>query len=136
MIVKPVGRKKFALYCDDVSLTKQSFKDECDINLIIERARAGMDISHVNARAPVFGDFSNIPSYQESLDFVNKADEMFMALDPKIRERFRNDPGHLLAFLADPANRDEAVRLGILNAPNAAAAKPSAEPAVDAGDKK
>lgn len=120
-------RDPHALYCDDVSLTKQSFKDECDINNIIARARDGGDISHINTRVGTYGDFTNVPSYRDALDFVREADEMFLGLDPNVRARFRNDPQELLSFLADDKNREEAVKLGILPPPEAKDASPKAK---------
>lgn len=115
------------VFHDDPGLTKQSFKDECDINLIIARAALGADISHVNARVAQFGDFSNIPDYQTSLDLVNRAQGMFMDLPANVRERFLNDPGKMVAFLQDDKNYDEAVQLGLV-VPKAKAADPAAAP--------
>lgn len=105
------------IYNSGPCYTQQSSKDECDINLIVERAKRGADISHLSSGAPMYGDFTNLPSYKESLLMVNMARDMFMALDAKVRERFMNDPGRLLDFLADDRNREEAVRLGLVNAP-------------------
>ncbi len=36
-----------------------------------------------------------------------------MRMDAKIRARFHNSPQEFLEFFADPANADEAVRLGL-----------------------
>lgn len=109
-----VKRDPNALYCDEPSMTKQSFVDECDINQIIDRARNGGSVDHLNARVPVYADVSNIPDYRSALDVVREADASFMALDAKVRERFANDPGRLLDFLKDPQNYDEGVKLGLL----------------------
>jgi phage internal scaffolding protein len=133
-MAKPVGRDPHALYCDEPSLTKQSFVDECDINQIIERARNGADISHLNARSPQFGDFSNIPDYRSACDVVNRANSMFMELDARVRERFANDPGRMLEFMRDPANREDCVKLGLFEAPKPIPpVKDSKAPAVDPG---
>ena len=37
-----------------------------------------------------------------------------MLLPAQMRSRFNNDPAELLKFIKDPANLDEAVKLGIL----------------------
>lgn len=111
-------RNPTALYCDEPSMTKQSFKDECDINLIVQRAVSGADISHVNSRVAQYGDFTNIPDFQAALDMVNRAHGMFMSLDGFVRERFSNDPAKMVSFLNDPKNRDEAIRLGLVNPPS------------------
>jgi phage internal scaffolding protein len=111
---KNSDRNPTAIYFDEPVLTVQSFAAECDINNIISRACAGADITHVSARVAQYGDFSSVPSYREALDLVSRAEGLFMELDPKIRERFANDPARMIDFLQDPANRPEAVRLGLV----------------------
>jgi len=107
-----------AIFCLDESLTKQEFKEECDANEILRRAANGQDLSAVlNSRVAQYGDFTNIPDFRESMDLIARANGMFMQLDWKLRERFGNDPAKLMDFLQDPENRDEAVRLGLVNAP-------------------
>lgn len=109
---------KQSIDCSGPSLTQQSSKDECDINLIMERAKRGADLSQLQSgRTPMYGDFTNLPSYKDSLLMVNKARDMFMSLDAFVRERFGNDPGRLLDFLADSKNREEAIKLGLVKAP-------------------
>lgn len=110
--------------CSGPSMTQQSSKDECDINVIIERAKRGADLSQLQAgKVPMYGDFTNLPSYRDALLMVNKARDMFMSLDALVRERFGNDPAKLLDFLGDDKNREEAVKLGLV--------KPKEPPKVD-----
>ncbi|QGH73232.1 MAG: scaffold protein [Microviridae sp. ctKAt32] len=114
-MTKDKTRKPFALYCDEPSITKQSFKEECDINEILKRAKNGQDISVLfNQRVKRYGDFTNVPDYRDALDLVNRAEGMFMELEAKVRERFANDPARMIAFLQDPGNREEAERLGLV----------------------
>lgn len=105
------------LYCDDESKTQQQFRDECDINRIVLRASQGADISHVNSRVARYGDFTNIPDYRAAFDVVHRAESLFMSMDWRVRERFNNDPQRMVQFLMDPKNRDEAVKLGLVNPP-------------------
>lgn len=119
---KVVDTKETRIFFDRVKepvLTQQSSKDECDINLIVAAAKRGADISHLSRAVPMYGDFTGLPSYRDALNMVNKARDMFMGLDAFVRERFGNDPGRLLDFLADDKNRDEAVKLGLVKAPPA-----------------
>lgn len=99
------------------SLTIQSAKDECDINLIVERAKRGADVSNLVRGNPMFGDFTDLPDLRQALLIVRNAEQAFMSLDAKIRERFSNDPALMLDFLSDVKNRDEAIRLGMIDAP-------------------
>ena len=101
----------------DEGLTQQQFKDECDINNIMKRYMATGVITHVNGRAPEFGDFSNPVDFQRGLNTVIEAQAMFDELPATLCERFGNDPLKLLEFVADENNRDEAIELGIVQAP-------------------
>jgi hypothetical protein len=60
------------------------------------------------------------------MNVVRQADENFMRMDAKVRARFHNSPQEFLEFFADPANSEEAVRLGL------ALPKPKESPPVDA----
>ena len=40
-----------------------------------------------------------------------------MTLPADLRKRFSNDPGQLLSFLENEDNRAEAIKLGLVNAP-------------------
>lgn len=105
------------IYCEDEHLTQQSAKDECDMNLIVAAAKRGADIKHVTTRQPMYGDFTNLPDYREALTIVNQARDAFMGLDAFVRERFGNDPARMLDFLSDDKNREEAIKLGLVKAP-------------------
>lgn len=102
------------LFCNDPSLAQQHLKDEVDINKIIERVNNGGSLERVNAAALKFGDATSVPDFHESMNFIAKANELFMSLDARVRERFGNDPGKLLAFMQDGRNRAEAVSLGLV----------------------
>lgn len=107
------------------SRTQQSAKDECDINIIVERAKRGADISHLSKAAPMYGDFTKIPSYREALQIVVDARTAFNALDANVRERFANDPAKMIDFLRDGKNYDEALKLGLVKPRPVAVETPS-----------
>lgn len=94
-------------------ITKQSMKDETDINKIIARYEKTGMIESINHKAPFYGDVSDIKSYQDSLNIVKQAEELFMAMSPEIRERFNHDPAEMIAFLDNKDNLEEAVKLGM-----------------------
>ena len=67
----------------------QSFKDECDINTLIQRAEAG-DLSAFSSA--VFGDFTQMPeTYADALNVVIEAEREFNNLPAEIKEKFQND---------------------------------------------
>lgn len=101
------------LKCKDPSLTSQSFKDECDINVIIDRyVRSGEPLPLPDIRD--YGDFTGALDYHSSVNQILAAQASFMALPAKVRSRFNNDPGQLLEFISDADNIEEARKLGIL----------------------
>lgn len=104
------------------SLTKQAFKDECDINVIMRRyERSG--VLPVNMRGePRYVDCTSI-DYLESMRVVADARSAFESLPARVRARFEHDPARLMEFLADERNREEARELGLLR-PEAVKAAP------------
>lgn len=114
---------------NEPSLTIQSEKDSCDINKIVSRfsnkrkdiKRIAQDLimtPYVRSGSPQYGDFASVPlNYQDALEMVQNADSSFQELPSALRKRFDNNPGLFLEFIADEANRDEAVKLGLVPAP-------------------
>ena len=99
---------------DPELMTKQSFKDECDINNIVNRfTRTG--VLPTLPPTGVYGDFSEIGSYQDALIKVQQIDDMFDALPAKLRARFENNPALFLDFVDNPDNHDEMVQLGLID---------------------
>lgn len=99
------------------SRTKQSFKDECDLNLIMKRFKKVMGADYLSRFQGYvggqFGDFSGVTDYRSAIEQVSQAREVFEALPAKVRARFENDPAQFLDFCHDPANVDEMVELGL-----------------------
>lgn len=93
--------------------TKQADAPACDINNILKRYEENGVLPDMIRANPQYGDFSNVPSYQEALETVMKAEEQFGALPAKIRERFNNNPASMLEFVNDPENGAEMIKLGM-----------------------
>lgn len=94
--------------------TKQSFKDECDVNQVMRQWERTGQIGHVSEFTPQYGDFTNVDDYHAAVNQVNEAEAQFDALPAKIRKQMHNDPRVLMAFLDDPANEDLAIEMGLL----------------------
>jgi len=101
------------------AMTKQEYKEQCDINNIIKSFKITGQIQHISAQASkgVFEDMPSDLDFQTSMNTIIAAQRAFEALPAKIRDRFANSPERFLAFLADPDNLDEAVKLGLVNKP-------------------
>lgn len=97
------------------SMTRQSEMEACDIHNILKQfSQVGFEeLVRQNAAKGQYADLTSLPDYQEALDTVLGAQAAFAALPSQVRERFQNDPARFVEFLADPANQDEAIRLGL-----------------------
>lgn len=117
------NRQTFNTWGD--SMTHQSHQKECDINQIMLRWQKTGVIDHANTYQGQYGDFSEVPNdYQEAMNRVINAQDMFMSLPSSIRKQFNNDPGQFLDFATDPKNADRMVELG-LSAPEVVESSPT-----------
>lgn len=96
----------------DPGLTDQSQAAETDVNFIIKRATQsgilpGQDIERI------FADVSESMDYQQARNLVINAENQFNALNAEVRKKFDNDPGQFLAFVEDPQNASELVKMGL-----------------------
>lgn len=99
------------------SLTKQSMKDECDINNILRQYQMTGIINHVNEASPQYADLPDPVEYQDALNQVQAAEAAFYRLPKEVRDRYGNDPAGLLQALANPAEAGFLQEQGILNSP-------------------
>lgn len=129
-IVPPFVRSPYNYDVDDVSdrtgiscgeptRTQQNFKDECDINVIMERFGKTGQVP-ANMRIPTYEDFTGVSDFHSAMNAVREASENFMELPAKVRARFDNDPQLFLEFVSNDANRSEAEALGLVPPPPAA----------------
>jgi len=63
---------------------------------------------------PLYGDYSEVPEYQEALEVVRVAGEQFRGLSARNRERFNNDPAQFLDFVSNPSNAQAMAEMGLM----------------------
>ena len=86
--------------------TKQSFKDETDVNNIIAKhARMGT-LSHLEQFGGQYGDFGDF-DFQEAQNQIARANSMFEELPSAVRNQFANSPEKFLEYVNDPDNKDD-----------------------------
>jgi phage internal scaffolding protein len=101
------------LVCEEPTRAQQHHREECDINVILERfGKTGQ--MPVNAISGTYGDFSGVHDYHTAINAIIAAESEFGALPATIRNRFANDPANLVQFLDNPDNRSEAEKLGLV----------------------
>ena len=102
--------------CPEETLAQQQFRDECDINTILDRfGVTGM--VPTNVRQPLAVDFIEATDYQSALNALIEAEQSFMEMPAKIRAEFDNDPGKFIAFFEREENRERAIQLGLIQKP-------------------
>ncbi len=116
-------------------LTKQSFRDECDVNFIMNKWQRTGEIpaDQLGKMRPEYGDFSNPNDYMTALNQVLEAQEAFASLPAFLRDRFANEPANLLRFLSIPENQEEAIKLGLATAPDPPSPETGEEPPTPEG---
>lgn len=116
------------LLCPECTLTQQQFKEEADINTIIERFGINGEMP-TDIRMPTFEDFTNIHDFQGAMNAIALARESFDTLPANVRARFNNEPSEFVAFCDDPNNRAEAEKIGLVRPkPAAPIPEPPKEP--------
>lgn len=111
-------RRRLSLSFDNEILrTKQSFRDECDVNHIM-RPYEKIGAFPEQTSSPQYFDLTSLPSnFQEMQDIVINAQEQFMALPSQIRKKFHNDPVQFVDFCQDPANQEQLYDMGLAERP-------------------
>lgn len=97
----------------DPVLTTQADRDDVDINKIVARMLKGAQLPPTLAGEPFYGDVSEVSDLQDAYIKIQQAEEMFMQHPADVRERFNNNPVEFVEFFEDPANLDEAIKLGL-----------------------
>lgn len=96
------------------SMTKQSFREEVDINRIVARARQGQAVTHMARGTPLYIDVSEVGDYKGALDMVRNADAFFQQLPAKVRLEFENDPALFLDSVDTVEGRARLERAGLV----------------------
>lgn len=93
--------------------TQQSFKDECDINVIMSRYQSTGELPNLAQVDPRYLDATGY-DYQEHQNFIAGANSLFHELPSAIRTRFGNSPAEFLDFCSQEKNRPELAEMGLL----------------------
>lgn len=102
-----------SLSCPEETRTHQEFKEECDINTIIDRFGIGNEFTPPDKWITSI-DISDAPNdYQTIMNQLNEAKDQFMRIPAKVRAQFDNDPAQFMAFVEDSRNAEEMIRLGL-----------------------
>lgn len=101
------------LECKDATLAQQQFKEETDINTIVERFGLTGELPR-DLRTPTNADVWQVQNLQEAMNVVTHARETFMQMPANVRSTFDNDPAKFIDFVSDEDNRVKAEKLGLV----------------------
>jgi len=114
---------------DGVSIVQQQFADEVNVNTIVRRFGLTRDMPS-GKLGGVYGDFSGIAGYEDAVAAIERARAGFMTLPAEVREKFRNDPGRLIATVQDMTQEEFNAAYMPPKPPAAPAVPPVVPPAV------
>lgn len=108
--------------------TKQSMRDDSDINLIMSKYKKTGVINFVNSQQATYDDMENI-DFHQAMTIIADANAMFAEMPAHLRKEFKNDPGVFLEFVHNPDNAQKMYELGLSKtappAPSEAAETPA-----------
>lgn len=87
------------------SLTKQSFKDSTDINVILKKAQVTGSIAHLQEHGAEYGDYAGY-DLMEHMQRLERAQIIFSELPSEVRNEFNGEPAKFFSFVNDPMNVD------------------------------
>lgn len=101
------------LSCPEATLTQQQFAEDADINNIMKKFGVTGELPE-NIRPVMPEDYEGIFDFQSAMNTVRRAQEVFMEMPSGVRARFQNNPQLFTEFFADPENRHEAEKMGLI----------------------
>lgn len=96
----------------ELTRTKQEFKDETDIKLILDRALSGGLFTKMSQ--PKYIDNHDLPTYQQAMQITADVKSAFRILPSQTRHDFDNDEEKFVAWIQDPSNHEEAREMGVM----------------------
>lgn len=91
-----------------VSMTRQEFADEADINKIMAKYEgAWPPVPYDHDPSQYYLDVSEVPDLMTAHAFLDQATKAFMTLPAKVRREMNDDPREFVKFASDPANVEQ-----------------------------
>lgn len=110
---------------EEPTMTQQHFRDECDINKIVERAiRTGDTTVFTSAQRAEFYDASAITDYVDAMALIDDVNDDFNSLPSTIRSMFGNNVKQYVEWMSNPQNWSKARELGLLSGGEVSATEP------------
>lgn len=98
------------------SRTKQEFREDCDVNVIIRRFTRTGTLPQPT-QTPRFVDAANLPDLQGAMHIMIEAEKAFMSLPAIVRKEFDNSPHKFVEFATKAENLDKLREWGLAPMP-------------------
>lgn len=93
-------------------MTEQCHSDSCDVhNILSQYIRTGI-LEHVAKFDGKYGDFIDVPTFQDAQNRIAEAASMFETVPAKVRARFGHDPNKFIDWITDERNRQDILDSG------------------------
>ena len=97
----------------ETKCAQDHFKDECDVNRIIERYQATGVLTHVQNNQARYGEMPSGEAFQSMMTQIAEARSLFEELPSKARQHFNHDPVQFLNYIQDDPSLDILDDLGL-----------------------
>ncbi len=85
--------------------TKQSQKNETDINLLLERSAREGTMSHLEKYEAQYADYSDF-NFEGHINTISRGQTIFEELPAEVKREFEQSPAKFFRYVTDPANSD------------------------------
>lgn len=126
-------RKRVQVTFKNPSLTKQSFKQECDINTIVNRFQNTGQIPLQNNLEPQYGNAPDL-DLKTALDNVKNLHREFDDLPDYKKQIFNNNPTEYAEFLSQYEERPESFHSSFLDEPDTSVPKSTSDSLKESSD--
>lgn len=108
--VTPKNREEMLKHCPQPKYTrhgrtKQSQKDETDINKLLDRAGREQTLSHLEKYQGNYGDFTGY-DFEKHINTIAEGQSIFEALPAEVKREFEQSPKKFFAFVTNPDNAE------------------------------
>jgi hypothetical protein len=111
---RPNGTRRVQTVPFGTSLTDQSDKNSCDVNVMMKQyAKTGM-LPSFSSKEPVYADVSEIPDFLTAHKLMQEANYLFLELPAEVRALMDHDPSRLGEFVKDPKNKEVCEEYGLI----------------------
>ena len=95
------------------SLTRQEFKTDCDVNVLMKKYRDHGIVPTMRVGDPVYMDCSEVPDFSTAMQVFIEAEKAFMSLPADVRKQMDNDPAKFVEFSQNPENLEQMRKWGL-----------------------